>query len=102
MDAELIRIVLGGGIAVIIGAIGKFIYDLRSGRVIKEDSAVAQWKGIAGSRLEEIRELIRELTWYRTYYPRLWHAYRLLPPDEKEQFPNVPPPPEQIADIPND
>lgn len=102
MDAELIKFFLGGGVAILLGAVGKFIYDLIQGRVIKEDSAVAQWKGIAGSRLEEIRELRRELNWYRTYYPRLWHAYRLLPPDEKEQFPNVPPPPEQIADIPND
>lgn len=95
MDTELIKFIIGGGLAVLIGAIGKFIYDFIQGRVIKEDSAVSQWKGIAESRLQEIRELRRELTWYRDFYPRLWHAYQRLPPDEKERFPTVPPPPDQ-------
>lgn len=95
MDAELIKFFLGGGVAILLGAIGKFIYDIIQGRVIKEDSAVAQWKGIAEARLQEIRDLRRELTWYRDFYPRLWHAYRALPPDEKERFPVVPPLPDQ-------
>lgn len=96
MDAELIKFFLGGGVAILLGAIGKFIYDIIQGRVIKEDSAVAQWKGIAEARLQEIREMKTELGWYRSFYPRLWHAYRELPPDDKEKFPTVPsPPPEQ-------
>ena len=95
MDAELIKFFLGGGVAILLGAIGKFIYDLIQGRVIKEDSAVAQWKGIAEARLQEIRELKSELQWYRGFYPRLWHAYQRLPPDDKEKFPTVPPPPDQ-------
>lgn len=95
MDAELIKFFLGGGVAILLGAVGKFIYDLIQGRVIKEDSAVAQWKGIAEARLQEIRELKSELQWYRGFYPRLWHAYQRLPPDDKEKFPVVPPPPEQ-------
>lgn len=63
MDAEIIKFIIGGGLTVLVGAVGKFIYDLIQGRVIKEDSAVAQWKGIAESRLQEIRELRRELGW---------------------------------------
>ena len=55
MDAELIKFFLGGGVAILLGAVGKFIYDLIQGRVIKEDSAVAQWRGIAEARLQEIR-----------------------------------------------
>ena len=98
MDAELIKFFLGGGVAILLGAIGKFIYDIIQGRVIKEDSAVAQWKGIAEARLQEIRELRRELTWSRGVYPRLWHAYERLEPREKEKFPVVPPPPEQTPD----
>lgn len=98
MDAELIKFFLGGGVAILLGAVGKFIYDLIQGRVIKEDSAVAQWKGIAEARLQEIRELKSELQWYRGVYPRLWYAYERLEPREKEKFPVVPPPPEQTPD----
>lgn len=94
MDAELIKFFLGGGVAILLGAVGKFIYDIIQGRVIKEDSAVAQWKGIAEARLQEIRELRRELTWYSGVYPQLWYAYERLEPREKEKFPVVPPPPE--------
>lgn len=95
MDAELIKFFLGGGVAILLGAIGKFIYDIVQGRVIKEDSAVAQWKGIAEARLQEIKDLKSELGWYRGVYPRLWHAYERLEPREKEKFPTVPPPPDQ-------
>lgn len=95
MDAELIKFIIGGGLAILIGAVGKFIYDIVQGRVIKEDSAVAQWKGIAEARLQEIKDLKSELGWYRGVYPRLWHAYERLEPREKEKFPTVPPPPDQ-------
>lgn len=98
MDAELIKFIIGGGLAILIGAVGKFIYDFVQGRVIKEDSAVAQWKSIAEARLQEIRELRRELTWYGGVYPRLWYAYERLEPREKEKFPVVPPPPEPTPD----
>lgn len=101
MDAEIIKFIIGGGLTVLVGAVGKFIYDLIQGRVIKEDSAVAQWKGIAESRLQEIHELRRELGWYRGVYPRLWHAYERLEPPDKEKFPTVPPPPDPIPDSPS-
>lgn len=90
MDAEIIKFIIGGGLTVLVGAVGKFIYDLIQGRVIKEDSAVAQWKGIAEARLQEIKDLKKELKSYKAAYAAVWHAYSVGPPPGVIKFPFIP------------
>lgn len=90
MDAELIKFFLGGGVAILLGAIGKFIYDIIQGPVIKEDSAVAQGKGIAEARLQELQSLKKELRAYKSAYAKVWHAYSVGPPAGVLKFPFIP------------
>lgn len=90
MDTEFIKFLIGGGLAILLTAVGKFVYDLINGRVIKEDSAVAQWKGIAEARLQEIKGLKTELVAYKRAYAKVWHAYTVGPPPGIITFPFIP------------
>lgn len=90
MDTEFIKFLIGGGLAILLTAVGKFVYDLINGRVIKEDSAVAQWKGIAEARLQEIKSLKTELIAYKRAYAKVWHAYTVGPPPGIITFPFIP------------
>ena len=93
MDAEIMKLMLGGGGVAILGAFGKLAYDWIHGRVMKEESAVAQWQGIARSRLDEIHRLKTTVLWFEANYALLWLAYERLPPADKKAFPFAPPPP---------
>lgn len=93
MDSEIMKLILGGGGVALLGAFGKLAYDWIQGRVMKEESAVAQWQGIARSRLDEIHRLKARLSWFEPNYALLWLAYSRLPPDDKPSFPFAPPPP---------
>lgn len=92
MDAEIWKWILGAGGVLLSGGLGKFVYDLRQGRVIKEESAVTTWQGIASSRLAEIHSLKRELAWYKSEHAKLWRAYSVGPPPGAKSFPFHPPP----------
>lgn len=90
MDPEIWKWLLGLGGIVLSGGVGKLIYDLRSGHVIKEESAIASWQAIAQSRLEEIERMNRRLAWYESNYAALWYAYSVGPPPGPERFPFAP------------
>lgn len=97
MDSDIMKLIIGlGGIA-LSGGVGKLVYDWIHGRVMKEESAVTQWQGIARSRLDEIHKLKARLAWFETHYALLWLAYSRLPPPDKEAFPFAPPPPPNEA-----
>ena len=99
MDSEIMKLILGGGGVALLGALGKLAYDWIQGRVMKEESAVAQWQGIARSRLDEIHRQKARLAWFEANYALLWLAYERLPPKEKQSFPFSPPlPPDEFAD----
>lgn len=92
MDAEVWKWVLGAGGVVLSGGLGKFIFDLRNGRVIKEQSAVSTWKDIANARQQEIDRLKRENAWFRRSYASLWRTWMLgPPPGDPSKFPFEPP-----------
>lgn len=93
MDSEIMKFILGGGGVALLAAVGKLTYDWIHGRVMKEESAVAQWQGIARSRLDEIHKLKARVAWFEGNYALLWLAYERLPPAEKQSFPFSPPPP---------
>ena len=92
MTTEIMKFILGGGGVALLAALGKLGYDWLHGRVMREESAVTQWQGIARSRLEEINRLRTRLTWFEANYALLWVAYARLPPDDKPSFPFAPPP----------
>lgn len=93
MDSEIMKFILGGGGVALLAAVGKLAYDWIQGRVMKEESAVAQWQAIARSRLDEIHRQKARLTWFEANYALLWLAYERLPPADKQSFPFAPPPP---------
>lgn len=88
------KFILGGGGVALLAALGKLAYDWVQGRVMKEESAVTQWQGIARSRLEEIHRLRARLAWFEANYAVLWLAYERLPPPEKPGYPFAPPLPD--------
>lgn len=94
MDSEVMKLILGGGGVTLLAAFGKLAYDWVQGRVMKEESAVTQWQGIARSRLDEIHRMKVRLAWFEANYALLWLAYSRLPPPDKEAFPFSPPPPD--------
>ena len=87
---EIMTFILSGGGVALLGAMGKLAYDWIQGRVMREESAVTQWQGIARSRLEEIHRKDAELNAYKAAYAALWRAYAVLPPLDKPEFPVVP------------
>lgn len=97
--SEVMKFILGTGGVALLGALGKLAYDWVQGRVMKEESAVAQWQGIARSRLDEIHRKDARLVWFEANYALLWLAYERLPPKEKQSFPFSPPsPPDEFTD----
>lgn len=90
MDSEIMKFILGGGGVALLAAFGKLAYDWIQGRVMKEESAVAQWQGIARSRLDEIHRLRAELDAYKRSYSAIWRAYTLGPPPGSIHFPFIP------------
>lgn len=90
MTTEIMKFILGGGGVALLAALGKLGYDWLQGRVMREESAVTQWQGIARSRLEEIHRKDAELNAYKAAYAALWRAYAVLPPLDKPEFPVVP------------
>lgn len=90
MDSDIMKLIIGlGGIA-LSGGVGKLVYDWIHGRVMKEESAVAQWQGIARSRLDEIQKLKAELDAYKKAYSAIWRAYTIGPPPGTQHFPFIP------------
>lgn len=90
MDSEIMKFILGGGGVALLAAVGKLTYDWIHGRVMKEESAVAQWQGIARSRLDEIHRLRAELDAYKRSYSAIWRAYTIGPPPGTQHFPFIP------------
>ena len=90
---EIMTFILSGGGVALLGAMGKLAYDWVQGRVMREESAVTQWQGIARTRLEEIHRKDARLKWFEANYALLWLAYSRLPPEDKPSFPFAPPPP---------
>ena len=87
---EIMTFILSGGGVALLGAFGKLAYDWVQGRVMREESAVTQWQGIARTRLEEIYRKDAELNAYKAAYAALWRAYVVLPPLDKPEFPVTP------------
>ena len=87
---EIMTFILSGGGVALLGAFGKLAYDWVQGRVMREESAVTQWQGIARTRLEEIHRKDAELNAYKAAYAALWRAYVVLPPLDKPEFPVTP------------
>ena len=90
---EIMTFILSGGGVALLGAFGKLAYDWVQGRVMREESAVTQWQGIAQTRLEEIHRKDARLKWFETHYALLWLAYSQLEHEGKKAFPFAPPPP---------
>lgn len=90
MTSDIMKFILSGGGVALLAAFGKLAYDWIQGRVMREESAVTQWQGIARSRLEEIHRKDAELNAYKAAYSALWRAYVVLPPLDKQDFPVVP------------
>lgn len=98
MTSDIMKFILSGGGVALLAAFGKLAYDWIQGRVMREESAVTQWQGIARSRLDEIHRLKARLSWFESSYALLWLEYERLPPSTKKSFPFAPPPPPNEAD----
>lgn len=91
-SADWINFFIGGGALALVAGIAKLITDLRTGRVMRDDTAIARFKELRDEKAREAAKAWRIVQWYRDNYPRLWAAYMRLPPEDKDAYPPTPPP----------
>ena len=81
----------GGGIGGLLLKLNQLRQEHAQGQLQREDTAISRWQRIADEREERMEALEAELSWYRTWYPRLYTAWAIGPPPGRGDFRPSPP-----------
>lgn len=90
---QLVIAILGaGGIGGVAAKISQLTREHREGRAAHEGTAIGQWQAIAEYERARADRHAEELMWLRTWYPRVWAAWRMLADSDDRSFESGPPP----------